>query len=99
MRFPMSYYRGTVLPLLACAVLFPFSYARSASGSPQLAPAGVPGSTQGLVASSAEYPNTTEGLRSLMNDMLAATKRGDRQKLDALMKHTEFADYARYFVT
>jgi len=50
----MSYYRGTVLLLLACPVLFPFSYARSASGSPPLAPAGVTGSTPGLVAPSAE---------------------------------------------
>jgi len=33
-----------------------------------------------------------------MNDMLAATKRGDGQRVDALIKQTEFADYARYFV-
>jgi hypothetical protein len=33
-----------------------------------------------------------------MNDMLAATKRGEGQRVDALMKQTEFTDYARYFV-
>jgi len=94
----MSYYRRTILLLLAGSVLFLFSCARSASRSPHVTPAGVPGSTPGLVASSAEYPNTTEGLQSLMSDMLAATKQGDRQKVDALIKQTEFADYARYFV-
>jgi hypothetical protein len=94
----MSYYRGTVLILLACAVLFLFSCARSASRNPHVAPAGLPGSVPGLVASSAEYPNTTEGLQSRMNDMLAAAKRGDRQRVDALIKQTEFSDYARYFV-
>jgi len=39
-----------------------------------------------------------EGLQSLMDDMLAATKRGDKQGFDALVKQTEFADYAAYFV-
>jgi hypothetical protein len=90
----MSYYRGTVLLLLACAVSFFFSCARSASRSPHVAP---PGSTPGPVASSAEYPNSSEGLQSLMNDMLVATKKGDKQKVDLLIKQTEFADYARYF--
>jgi hypothetical protein len=33
-----------------------------------------------------------------MNDMLAATKQGDRQRADALIKQTEFTDYAAYFV-
>ena len=56
------------------------------------------GATLGLVATSPGYPNTTEGLQSLMNDMLAATRRGDRQRVDALVKQTEFADYAGYFV-
>jgi hypothetical protein len=56
------------------------------------------GTTPGLVAASAGYPNTTEGLQSLMNDMLVATKQGDTRRVDALMKRTEFADYAEYFV-
>ncbi len=33
-----------------------------------------------------------------MNDMLSATKRSDREGVDALMKQTEFANYAHYFV-
>jgi len=57
------------------------------------------GTTPGLVTASAEYPNTTEGLQSLMNDILAATKRGHGQGANALIKQTEFADYARYFVS
>jgi hypothetical protein len=34
-----------------------------------------------------------------MNDLLSATKRGDRERVDALMKQTEFVDYAHYFVS
>jgi len=34
-----------------------------------------------------------------MNDMLSATKRGDGERVNALMKQTEFADYAHYFVS
>jgi hypothetical protein len=94
----MPHHRVTVLLLLAFAVLFVLSCARSASRNPNPAPAAVSGSTPGLAASSAEYPDTTEGLQSLMNDMLAATKRGDSQAVDALMKQTEFADYPRYLV-
>lgn len=56
------------------------------------------GSTPDSVAPPAQYPNTIEGLQSLMNDMLAATKRGDKQGVDALIKQTEFADYAAYLV-
>lgn len=95
----MSYYRGTLLLLLSCAVLFLLSCARSARSS-HAAPTSVSGTgaTPGLAAASAEYPNTTEGLQSLMNDMLTATKRGDKQRVDALIKQTEFADYAGYFV-
>jgi len=46
------------------------------------------------VGESDEYPNTTEGLQNLMNDVLSATRRGDREKVGELMKQTEFADYA-----
>jgi hypothetical protein len=34
-----------------------------------------------------------------MNDMLAATTRSDPRRVDALMKQTEFPDYARYMVS
>jgi hypothetical protein len=34
-----------------------------------------------------------------VNDRLAAAKRDDVQRVDALIKQTEFADYARYFVS
>ena len=55
--------------------------------------------TSGLAHSSAEYPNTTEGLQNFMNDILSAARRGDREKLGALIKQTEFTDYAHYFVS
>jgi hypothetical protein len=55
--------------------------------------------TSGLAHSSADYPNTTEGLQNLMNDILSSTRRGDREKVGELMKQTEFADYAHYFVS
>jgi len=55
--------------------------------------------TSGLAHSSAEYPNATEGLQNLMNDILSATRRGDREKVGELMKQTEFADYAHYFAS
>ena len=90
--------RGTDLLFLACAVLWFVSCTGSAAQNSHAAPTPVPLSTPGLAASSAEYPNTREGLQNLMNDMLSATKRGDRERVDALMKQTEFADYAHYFV-
>ena len=34
-----------------------------------------------------------------MGDMLDATRRGDRQRVDSLIKQTEFANYVRYFVS
>lgn len=95
----MSHYRGAVLLILAGTVCFLSSCTRSASRSPHATPAGVSGSTPNLVAAAPKYPNTAEGLRNLMNDMLDATKRGDRQSVDALMKQTEFADYAHYLVS
>lgn len=51
----------------------------------------------GLAHSSAAYPNTTEGLQNLINDILSATRSGDRKKVGALIKQTEFADSAHYF--
>jgi len=85
----MSHYRGVVLFLFACAILFLSSCARSVSRSP----------APDLVASAPRYPNTAEGLHSLMGDMLDATRRGDRQRVDSLIKQTEFANYVRYFVS
>src|SRR5579862_4262723 len=92
-------HRGFVLLFLACAVLCFVSDTRSASRNSHLSPTSVPRSTSGFAAPSTEYPNTTEGLQSLMLDMLSATKRGEREKVDALMKQTEFTDYAQYFAS
>lgn len=90
----MSRYRGTVLILLLCASLSFISCAKH----PHVAPASAPVPPAPSSAATPEYPNTTEGLRSLVNDMLTATKRSDSQRVDALMKRTEFPDYAQYFV-
>ena len=92
----MSHNRSGLL-FLACAVLWVVSCTRSASQNSHVAPTPVLPSTSGLAASSAEYPDTTEGLQNLMKDMLSAAKRGDREMVDALIKRTEFADYAHYF--
>jgi hypothetical protein len=40
----------------------------------------------GFTDPSAEYPNTTEGLQNLMNDILSATRRGDSEKVVELIK-------------
>lgn len=90
----MSYYRGTFLILLFCAPLFLISCAKH----PQVAAASAPPPPSSAVAA-VGYPNNTEGLRSLVNDMVAATKQSDSQRVDALMKQTEFTDYAHYMVS
>jgi hypothetical protein len=79
--------------LLACAIVILCACALSAQTT-------APGTaiTSGSIADSARYPNTKDGLRTLVNDMLVATRHGDKQSVDALMKQTEFTDYAHYFV-
>lgn len=91
--------RRAVLTFIICAVvLLSASCTRSVSRQPQVSTPAPP-ATAGVVASQDKYPDTLEGLQSLMNDMLSATKRGDAKTLDALVKRTEFADYERYFVS
>jgi hypothetical protein len=51
-----------------------------------------------VTAAVAEYPNTPEGLTTLLSDMLAAAKESDKQRVNTLISRTEFADYAAYFV-
>lgn len=91
--------RGTAPLFLALAALSGVSCTRSASRNSHVAPTPVPPSTSRPLASSSEYPDTAEGLQNLMTAMLAATKHGDKESVDALMKKTEFPDYAHYFVS
>lgn len=46
--------------------------------------------TQAILAST--YPNTKEGLRQLLQDMRAAAKNGEMERLTALIKGTEIPD-------
>jgi len=89
--------RQAGLLFLVVSVLWFVSCTRSASRNSHIAQTPVAPSTPGSVASSTEYPNTTEGLHNLINDMLSATRRGDIERVNALIKETEFADYAHYF--
>jgi TonB family protein len=104
LRFDCSLYVSFIAKrarVCAIVVLLLLSISMFGQQSPNIgrAPVSLPGPPPGLVNTSAEYPNTTEGLRNLLNDMLAAMRQGDRERVDSLMKQTEFADYARYFVT
>lgn len=94
----MSHRRAVLTSIVCAVVLLSASCTRSVSRQPQVSTPAPP-ATAGVVASQDKYPDTLEGLQSLMNDMLSATKRGDAKILDALVKRTEFADYERYFVS
>lgn len=52
----------------------------------------------GQAASDAGYPNTTNGLRDLLNDMRAAAKDSDSARLRSLIASTEIPDYTNWFV-
>ncbi len=44
------------------------------------------------------YPNSAQGLRTFLNDLLTATKNGDSKTVDVLIKQTEFPDYGQWFL-
>jgi hypothetical protein len=54
-------------------------------------------STQGNVATS--YPNDSEGLLRLLNNMLVAAKSDDQSKLQSLIRETEIPNYQSWFTT
>src|SRR2546427_7248857 len=45
------------------------------------------------------YPNGSEGLRRLLNDMLVAAKKEDRSKLQSMIRETEIPNYESWFTT
>jgi TonB family protein len=45
------------------------------------------------------YPNDSEGLRRLLNDMLVAAKREDPSKLQSMIQETEIPNYQSWFTT
>jgi len=47
----------------------------------------------------AAYPNNSEGLRRLLNNMLDAAKSEDRSKLQAMIRETEIPNYQSWFTT
>jgi hypothetical protein len=61
-------------------------------------PVPVPTAAPAQAAVPAPYPNSTDGLQALLNDLLTATKSGDSKTVDALIKQTEFPDYSQWFV-
>jgi hypothetical protein len=48
-------------------------------------------------AGSVKYPNTGDGLRSFLGDLLAAAKSGDRAKVRAMIQQTEIPDYRNWY--
>ena len=51
------------------------------------------------VGTTAAYPNSTEGLRQLLYEMVLAAKNGDRATLQAQIKDTEIPNYKIWFTT
>jgi TonB family protein len=45
------------------------------------------------------YPNDSEGLRQLLNDMLVAAKGEDQSKLQPMIRETEIPNYQSWFTT
>ena len=51
------------------------------------------------VAATLAYPNSADGLRQLLHDMMLAAKNGDRATLQAQIKDTEILNYKIWFTT
>lgn len=45
------------------------------------------------------YPNDSEGLRQLLNNMLSAAKKNDRVHLQSMIRETEIPNYENWFTT
>jgi len=84
----MPWYRYAALLLLTVAVLFLLSCAVKAPR----------GSGVQQTTVSVTYPNTADGLQTLLNNILTATKSGDSKTVDVLIKQTEFPDYGQWFL-
>ena len=53
--------------------------------------------TSGTKANIVSYPETTDGLKRLTEDILAATKSGDKAKVSLLVKSLQMSDYEAWF--
>ena len=46
---------------------------------------------------SIKYPNTVDGLRSFLSELLVAAKSGHREQVNAMVKQTEIPDYRNWY--
>jgi hypothetical protein len=97
---PMPWYRQAVLGLFLSTAL---SLLLCASSTPQSSPVPqtevpTPTVAQESNTVAASYPNSAEGLRIFLHDLLTATKSGDSKMVDALIQRTEFPDYGQWFL-
>jgi hypothetical protein len=53
------------------------------------------GQTQ--TASSAQYPNTPDGLQEFLSELWAAAKSGDHAKFDSMIRQTEIPEYRNWY--
>jgi hypothetical protein len=97
---PMPCYRKAVLRLLSSTVLFLLLCGAPTAQSSPVTQTGVPTPTavQASNIVSSTYPNSAEGLQSLLHALLVATKSGDSKTVDALIQQTEFPDYGLWFL-
>jgi TonB family protein len=80
----------TRFPLLGLAFLmFTYSVSPSQVHVQQSAPA----------IATITYPNNSEGLRQLLNNMLVAAKRGDQSELESMIRETEIPNYQSWFTS
>lgn len=73
------------MPLLVLVLSAPFIHCQETKGP------------SGSLAPSSIYPDSTEGLRNLLQDILAAAKTDDRQKLLSLVNQMEIPNYEAWF--
>ena len=50
-------------------------------------------------AATIAYPNNSEGLRKLLNNMLLAARREDESELQSMIRETEIPNYESWFTT
>lgn len=56
-------------------------------------------SSSSQASSTVSYPNSSEGLRQLLNDMLLAAKSDDQSALVSMIRETEIPNYQKWFTS
>ena len=85
---------STVLIALS---LLPSAPARSQQSAPPAPPTPTSDAPSPQAGTSTPYPDTADGLRQLLTDVLAAARSGDHEKLAGMVKDMDIPNYENWF--